>query len=216
MHWHPDPQQINKVTPYLELWCTGIQHQTGEAFFPKVFCHIARWQLFKPQMMYITPPVSTKHVPSRNMFYACLIIINNIETQKGLAMIKGAAMRMRLIVKPSYYNTSASTKALMVQNLYQAWLPCCLMKYKLPWEWELIPEYWANRCLFVCLFVPYKQGWGICVIVFFYILCCKNTVKWCNKYKPKQCFLCVPYKQGWGICIIFFFYISCCKNSKMV
>jgi hypothetical protein len=70
--------------------------------------------------MYITPPVSTKHVPSRNMFYACLIIINNIETQKGLAMIKGAAMRMRLIVKPSYYNTSASTKALMVQNLYQA------------------------------------------------------------------------------------------------
>ncbi len=38
---------------------------------------------------------------------------------KGLAMINGAALHPRLTVKPSY-NTSASTKALMVQHPYQA------------------------------------------------------------------------------------------------
>jgi hypothetical protein len=51
---------------------------------------------------------------------------NNIKTPKGLAMINGAAMPPQLTVKPSY-NTSASTKALIVQHPYQAWLPCRLM-----------------------------------------------------------------------------------------
>ncbi len=41
-------------------------------------------------------------------------------------MINGTAMHPRLTVKPSY-NTSASTKALMVQHPYQAWLPCRLI-----------------------------------------------------------------------------------------
>ncbi len=39
----------------------------------------------------------------------------------------------------------------------------------------------------------------------------QNSVKWCNKYNPKQFFLCVPYKQGWGICIIFFFIFHAAK-----
>ncbi len=64
--------------------------------------------------------------PLRNRFYACLIIFNNIETHKGLTMINRASMPPQLTVKPSYY-TSASTKALMVQHPYQAWLPCRLM-----------------------------------------------------------------------------------------
>jgi hypothetical protein len=72
------------------------------------------------------PPVSTKLFFSRNRFYASLIIINNIETAKDLAMINGAAMPPQLTVKPSY-NTSASTKVLMGQLPYQAWLPCPLM-----------------------------------------------------------------------------------------
>jgi hypothetical protein len=62
----------------------------------------------------------------RNRFYDNLIIINNIKTPKGLAMGNGAAMPLGLTVKPSY-NTSVSTKALMVQNPYKAWLPCRLM-----------------------------------------------------------------------------------------
>ena len=41
-------------------------------------------------------------------------------------MSNGAAMSLQLTVKPSY-NTSASTKALMVQHPYHAWLPCRLI-----------------------------------------------------------------------------------------
>ncbi len=62
MHWHLVPQEIKKVT--LELWCTGIQHQTGKAiFFPRSFfakllddslIDSLRWCIY-------TPPVSTKH-----------------------------------------------------------------------------------------------------------------------------------------------------------
>jgi hypothetical protein len=51
--------------------------------------------------------------PLRNRLYASH---NNIETPKDLAMINGAAKTLQLTVKPSY-NTSASTKALMVHKL---------------------------------------------------------------------------------------------------
>ncbi len=66
--------------------------------------------------------------PLQNRLYACLIIFNDIETPKGLAMINGATMPRQLTVKPTY--TSASTKALMVQHPYQAWLLCRLMIYR--------------------------------------------------------------------------------------
>jgi hypothetical protein len=59
----------------------------------------------------------------RNRCYASLIIINNIETPEGLEMINVIAMPPRLTVKPSY-NTSATTKALIVQQQYKA-LPIC-------------------------------------------------------------------------------------------
>jgi hypothetical protein len=39
--------------------------------------------------------------PLRNRIYASCIIINNIETPKGLAMINGAAMPQQFTVKPS-------------------------------------------------------------------------------------------------------------------
>jgi hypothetical protein len=76
--------------------------------------------------VYLNHQCQQKKIPLRNRFYASLIIINNIETPKGLAMINGAAVPPQLTVKPSY-NTSASTKALMVQHPYQVWLPCHLI-----------------------------------------------------------------------------------------
>ena len=39
-------------------------------------------------------------------------------TNNGLAMINGATMPLQITEKPSF-NTTASTKALMVQNRYQ-------------------------------------------------------------------------------------------------
>ncbi len=60
-----------------------------------------------------TTSVKQSIFPLRNRFYSSFIIIINIETSKGLAMISGTAMPPWLTVSPSY-NTQASTKALMV------------------------------------------------------------------------------------------------------
>jgi hypothetical protein len=59
-------------------------------------------------------------------FMIVLLLLKILRHRKGLAMINGAAMPPQLTVKPTY-NTSASTKALMVQHPYQAWLTCSLM-----------------------------------------------------------------------------------------
>jgi hypothetical protein len=69
-------------------------------------------------------PVSVKHFCLKNRIFASLITFKYKDT-KGLAMINRAAMPPQITV--SHYNTSASTKALMVQQPYQAWLTCRLM-----------------------------------------------------------------------------------------
>ncbi len=90
------PRKWSKVT--LELQCTGIQHQTGEAFF-------SQWGFLPNHSMtaclIATDDVYVHHQCLKknslwNRFYACLIIIDNVETSTGMTMINGAAMPRRL------------------------------------------------------------------------------------------------------------------------
>jgi hypothetical protein len=126
MHWHPVPQQIKQSYTRATIHWYTTSTRRGNIFPDKVFAKSLDDGFFDShRWCRYTPPVSTKHFPLRNRFYASLIFINNIETSKGLAMINGAIMPLQLTVKPSY-NTLASTIALMVHP-YQAWLPHHLM-----------------------------------------------------------------------------------------
>ncbi len=118
MHWHPFPQKIKQSYNRATMHWYTTSNRWGNVFPNKVFFQITQWFIVYSHRWCIhIPPVSTKHFPLRR-FYAILILINNIETPKGLAMVKGTAKPLQLTVKPSYI--SASTKALMVQHPCQA------------------------------------------------------------------------------------------------
>jgi len=102
-------------------WCTSLtdrQFSHEKSFFAN---HLMTALLLATDEVH-AQSVSVKHFFLKNRFFAGLIIFKYKDT-KGLAMINGAAMPPGISGKPSY-NTSASTKALMVQHPYQAWLTC--------------------------------------------------------------------------------------------
>ncbi len=126
MHQHPVPQKIKQSYTRAKMHCYTTSNRWGN-FFQRGFLTNSSMTacLIATDDVYAHHQCQQSIFPSWNRCYTCLIIINNNETPKGLAMINSAAMPQQLTVKPSY--ASASTKALMVKHPYQAWLPCHLM-----------------------------------------------------------------------------------------
>ncbi len=120
MHWCLIPQ--NRTNTMLRNNYNALVY-TDKLFPKKGFFPIVRWRLFLLATDEVpTQPVSIKHFCLKNRFFCQSYHSKTLKVWQWSTEL----LCPRELLQ-SHHNTTASTRALMVQNQYQAWQRCHLM-----------------------------------------------------------------------------------------